>query len=562
MSYRTARILSVLLGLLFLTQSCVKDEYVISENSSIPGLEPTLAIPLAFTELGLGELEQNLDIEEADVANASGDILTVSFTERLFEFGVEDLVDIPDQGVEDGFVADGITALILNVAPEGEEVEFILPFELPFDFENGEILDSIILGESNLNIEVSSSFRHDVSVNLSIEQLKIDGVGFSETVVLDYEGSVPIETDLSFDVSGGLLDFTGPGQENALFIDAEFTVTVSGETTNVGDSLGFTIGLSANSLNSAYGYLGQFTELADVDTQRVDIFESIDADRLFFADPSIDLFIQNSSGIALEVDFSSLIAPENEVASIITGGALEEIPVVDAAAFLGDIAYTSHTIDNTNTSPSLSDMLSEGPVELIYTAQGTTNPEGFQYNFIQDTSRITCDATVNLPLYGYVDGYRFLDTVDVDLEVDLGIGDVFSIDDIEQVTLRTIMDNGLPLEAGVQLIFLDSLGLAFDSLFSLPYERPIVPAGYVDHSLEPSDPLHGRVQEKTRRVTDVPMNNQRLRELLEGRTRQLVVEVRTSTADASESSLVKFFPEDGIDVQLSAKVETHIDLGE
>jgi hypothetical protein len=58
------------------------------------------------------------------------------------------------------------------------------------------------------------------------------------------------------------------------------------------------------------------------------------------------------------------------------------------------------------------------------------------------------------------------------------------------------------------------------------------------------------------------MNNQRLRELLEGRTRQLVVEVRTSTADASESSLVKFFPEDGIDVQLSAKVETHIDLGE
>lgn len=550
------------LATIIISVSCVKDEYVLGENTVVPGLEPTLAIPLANAKLGLGELEPNLDLDPASVISQTGQVLSVSFTERLFDFTVDDLVDIPDQEVQESLVADALIAALFNATFEGQQLELPQTFELPFDFENGEILDSIILQEATLNIDIISTFRHDLDVDLGIPQLTQNQVPFQETVILDYQGTVPVIQTLSFDVSNGVLDFTAPGLQNQLEILTDLVVTHSGEFTNIGDSLGFAISLSANSLHSAYGYLGQFAGLADVDTQRVDIFESIDADRLFFADPSIDLLIENSSGIPMEIDFSSLIAPDNQFATIITGGALEEIPPVSAAAFLGDIAVTEHRIDNSNTEPSLSDMLSEGPVDLIYTAEGLTNPEGFQYNFIQDTSRISCDATVNLPLYGYVDGYTFSDTLDVNLAVDLGIGEAISIDDVELVTIRTIFDNGLPLEAGLQVVFLDSLDLAFDSLFTDPFAMPIAAAGMVDHQLDASHPLHGKVQERTRLITDIPMSQERISEILAGNTKRIIVRVLTSTSAASDLELVKFFPEDEIEVQLSAKVETIIALGE
>ncbi|NNK80827.1 MAG: hypothetical protein HKO93_04955, partial [Flavobacteriales bacterium] len=203
---------------------------------------------------------------------------------------------------------------------------------------------------------------------------------------------------------------------------------------------------------------------AEIDTQRVDVFEDLDAENLFFADPAIELDILNSSGIPMEINFSSLFAPQNAVTQLITGGALEEIPIVEAASQSGETALTEHRIDNSNTSPQLSDMLSEGPVDLIYTAEGTTNPEGYSYNFILDTSKVSCDATVILPLYGSIDGYRLHDTLEVDMETDLGLSEdgFLTINDIVNVQLRIITDNGLPIETRLQVIFLDSLSNSVD----------------------------------------------------------------------------------------------------
>jgi len=543
--------------------SCVKEELNIDQNISIPGLDPSFAIPLAHTDIGLGQLVPALNLAE-NVYSESGQILAISFTQRLFEFGLKDLVSLPDQNVAETYHANAITAAIINSGLEGDQIPFSQPFNLPLDFSNGEDLDSLRFQEATLQIQVTSSFRHDITVNMAIPELTEQGIVFERSFALDYDGTLPTSGNFSFDISNTKLDFTAPGNNNALNILADFMITHSGEFTIPGDSLQFELSLSANSIHSAYGYLGQFSGIAEVDTQQVNIFEQFQADGLFFTEPAIELLISNSSGIPMEVDFISLYAPENSVTTLITGGALEDIPVVQAAAFIGDIAYTEHRIDNSNTSPQLSEMLNEGPVNLIYSAEGLTNPEGYSYNFIQDTSKITCDATLILPLFGYLDGYHFIDTLEVDMQTDLGLdtGGPISLDDVSRLTFRIIVDNGLPAEAKIQLVFMDADYNAVDSLFMSKAAQMVVASGYVNTSLPAGHLDYGRVLSRTRAITDIDVTVDRLQELIDGNVKHLVIRIVAGTSFASQEQVVRFFPEDGVEVQLSAKIETHIDLSE
>lgn len=548
----------ILIGIM----ACTKEEFNLDDNLSVPGLTPTLAIPLANTDIGLGELVAPLGLED-ELSSEAGTQMALTFRQRLFDIGLEDLVQLPPQEVHEAYEADALTAAVFNASLEGTELPISQVHNLPFDFENGEELDSIRLGESLLTIDLISSFRHDLSVLIQIPELSNESGPFSTQFEMTYEGTLPVSASVEIDITNHLLDFTGPGNNNELNVIADFIITHSGEFTAAGDSVRFDLSLSSNSVKSAYGYLGQYAGIAEVDTQHVNVFQDINAESIYFADPAIELDLYNSSGIPMEVNFSSIFAPSNSTTQLITGGALEQIPVVQAASIPGEVALTEHRIDNSNTSPHLSDMLSEGPVDLIYSAEGITNPEGYASNFILDTSMISCDATVILPLFGSVDGYRFADTLDIDLGEGLGLGEgSINTDDVTSALFRVITDNGLPIETAFQIVFLDSTYSVVDSLFTGQDAVLLLAAGLVDHTLAESHPDHGRVLFPTRRITDVFMSRTRLDELLDGDVSHMIIRLIGSTSSASNGELVRFYPEDRLKVQLSAKVETEIDLME
>ncbi len=551
------------LGCLLLSLvACTKEEYSLDDNLSIPGLSPSLAIPLANADIGLSELEQPLGLDD-EIDYSAGSQLSLTFRERLFEIGLEDLVQLPPQEVQESYEADAVTAAVFNASLPGTELPISEIYNLPFEFENGEELDSIRLGESILSINMISSFRHDLSVDISIPELIGPSGAFTSDFSLEYDGTMPVTGELNVDITDHLLDFTGAGNNNELDILADFIIVHSGEFTTTGDSVYFELSLSSNSLKAAYGYLGQYSGIAEIDTQRVDVFQNIDAESIYFADPAIELDIVNSSGIPMEISFSSLFAPTNSVTQLITGGALEEIPIIEGASFPGDVAVTEHRIDDSNTNPMLSDMLSEGPVDLIYEAEGLTNPNGYSYNFILDTSKVTCDATVILPLFGFVDGYRFSDTLDIDLGDGLGLEDEsLNTDDIKSALFRVITDNGLPMETAFQLVFLDSTYAVVDSLFTGQDTQLLLSPGQIDYSLPITDSNHGRVMFPTRTITDIFISKERLDELLDGEISYMVIRLIGSTGGVGDGELVRFYPEDRLKVQLSAKLETEIDLAE
>jgi len=552
----------IIITLLF-ASSCTKEEFKLDENTVVPGLTPSLAIPLAHADIGLAELEGPLGLDD-ELYNLPGSPLAIVFKERLFEIGLEDLIALPPQEVSQVYAVDALTAAFFNASLAGTELPISQIYNLPFDFENGEDIDSIRLGESFLSIDMTSSFRHDLDIQLEIPELVGPDGPFTTEFSLDYQGSLPVLADVVLDVSGYLLDFSASGNSNEININADFILTHSGELTNAGDSVQFNLDLSSNSIKAGYGYLGQYAGIAEIDTQRVNIFETIDAESIYFADPAIELDFYNSSGIPMEINFSSIYAPGNSTTQEITGGALEDIPIIAAAAMPGLEALTEHRIDNSNTSPPLSDLLSEGPVDLIYTADGVTNPEGYTYNFILDTSKVACDATVILPLYASVNGYRFADTLDVDLNLDLGFteGGTFSIDDVELAQFRIVSDNALPIDLAMQVVFLDEDYLVTDSLFIGEANALILSAGIIDPSLPESHPDYGRVIFPAHHVQDVSMSPERLEELLNGNVKHVILRVLGNTSEAEDGAIVKFYPEDEVEIQFSAKIETDIDLTE
>ncbi len=553
----------ILLSLLILG-SCVKEEFLVDENIILDDANPTFAIPIGFADLTLADLEKELDSEDI-ITNEPGAIMAVVYEQEVIEFTLEDLLDLPDQQVNDNFEADALTAALFNTGQPGTQLPFNMNFDLPFTFENGEQLDSIRLQQAELFINVSSSFRHDIEVQFSIPELTLDGVPFTASTNLDYTGSLPVNLMTAFDVSDHLMDFTS-SSGNALTIEANFIVTHSGEFTSPGDMLDFELILSSNSIKYAYGYLGQYTGLSESNSQEVDLFQDIENGQFYFADPALELTFYNSSGIPMEFAVTSIYDPQSSGGVTITGGGLDAIPTIEAASQPGEVAQTFHRIDNENMDPDLSDLLSDGPFELTYTAEATTNPDGFMQNWVLDTSTVTMEARVILPLHGYANNYVFADTIPSDLSEDLDLSidsaGTLSTDDIEQVTFRIIADNGLPIDARVQVYFLDGNMMKIDSLFDVAELQHVIQAGYVNHTLEESDPQHGKVLSPTRAITDIVVDADRLQNLMDNNVMNIVIRAMGNTSGSQNESVIKFFPEYTLDIQLSAKIETNIDLSE
>lgn len=560
MNYRNLLALLVLFAL----ASCIKEEYLLDGTIDLSEASPTFAIPIAYADLTLGDLERELDTEDF-VSNEEGAIMGVVYEQEVIEFTLEDLLDLPDQQVNDNFVADPLTAALFNTGVAGLQLPFDMDLDLPFDFQNGEELDSIRLQQAELIITASSTFKHDIEVNFTIPEMTLNGEVFTASTNLDYTGTIPVDLIAAFDVSGYLLDFSAAGV-NSLTIDADFIVTHSGEFTAAGDMLDFELVLSSNSIEYAYGYLGQYTGLSEANTQEIDLFQDITQGEFYFADPALEFDFYNSSGIPLQFNVTSIIAPENSNVTAVMGDGLDNIPTIEAAAMPGDVTHTFHRIDNSNLDPDLSDLLTEGPFELTYTADATTNPDGFAQNWVLDTSTISMNARVILPLHGYANNYVFADTIASDLGQDLDLSvdsaGTFSTDDISQLTIRVITDNGLPIDAQVQVLFLNGNMQVVDSLFDVPSLEYIVQSGYVNHTLPQSHPNHGRVLFPTREVTDIAMDQDRLQNLMDQDVMNIVLKATGKTDDAQNESIIKFYPDYELNIQLSAKIETDIDLSE
>lgn len=116
-------------------------------------------------------------------------------------------------------------------------------------------------------------------------------------------------------------------------------------------------------------------------------------------------------------------------------------------------------IDLNRTNSNIVEILNAKPQKIIYNVSAIVNPEGNgnTSGFMTDESVIDFSIYTELPVYGTASGFEFEEPMETNLD---------DIENIESAELKVIIDNGIPIEAGIQIYFLDDQDNKIDSLYS------------------------------------------------------------------------------------------------
>lgn len=542
---------------------CTKETFVLNDQTSVPGLDPSFAIPLVNSTLNLGDIEEALD-DDGFIYSEANETFALIYRADLLDFSARELSGLGNENFSADHALTDTEATILSSTPSGNSVSFFDTQTVTIAASNGEEITDLTFGIDTLDITLNSEIAHDHSITITIPDLTLDGNPFSATVDMPYPGSSPFSTTESVIITGYTLDLTQGGTTfNTFDVETELGFTATGNSASAGESVDIDLSFDLGAFAVVHGYFGQPESLENVGTQNVNVFEDLEGGVLHFEEPRVDLFFYNSAGITAQAQFTSVFAPENSVEQELTGTDLTNIPEITRAAAEGDDELTTHVITNDGVAPQLNTLLDEGPFTLLYTGGAEINPNGYDNNFLLDTSRLLCRAEIVLPFYGYANNFTQADTLNLDLADALGTDedDVLTVEDIERATIRLIADNGLPIEVGTQVYFADSLHNVLDSLFAPgPFEN-ILDQGYIDFSLPESDPNSGKVLSATRKITDMTMTGEQLRYLIDNESTKVIVKSFGHT-NLAPGQMVKFFPEYNIGIKLSAKVDFDINFQE
>lgn len=542
--------------------ACKKKEISLDKIKT-PLLEPSFALPIGYAKLNLGDIEREFDVNNF-VYNGSSNLFEIVYRDRVFELSANDLINIPTQNYSNTYTMPTSNQVALVGGGIGFTTSYSDQSAISFTVPNGAQLDSVIIQSGALEIDLSSDFLHSAVVEITIPSLVKNGVVLQQTMTVNYSGSTPVLDNALIDLSGYTIDLTDGNTTNNTFnVALNFQVTNSGNVVVGIEEFKVDMELNVGAFDAIWGYLGQQTNILNQDTSKITMFNDLAGGQIHFEDPSINLMIGNTAGVDVQTQFSAVFAPDNSTTVNLGGPGLNTIPLIARANSPGDTVITNHTIDNNNTSPTLTALLDEGPGEIVYASSATSNPSGFSNNFVLGDAIVWCEAEVVLPIFGWARNFTLSDTTDLDVADFLGIDSSsnLTIEDIDQAMLRIIVDNGLPIDAGVQLYFTDSNFVIIDSLFQTANGiENVFEHGVVDFSLPLTDPNHGKVTQATRKITDVIVSQTLLNKLINGGSKKLIYKTRALTTNASSGQNVKIFPDYTVEIKVSAKIDFKIDL--
>ncbi len=124
---------------------------------------------------------------------------------------------------------------------------------------------------------------------------------------------------------------------------------------------------------------------------------------------------------------------------------------------VGETKYTYFDFNKDNSN--IDEVLGAGPVAIYYDFDAVANPDNNAAirGFMTDSSEMTVQVEVELPMYGSASGFEARDTFGINFE---------TYENYDDVEFKIISENGIPLDVGLQLFFADANGTVLDSLFT------------------------------------------------------------------------------------------------
>ena len=523
--------LFIALILLSALQSCISKDDM--DFSKMAGSEwnPNFSVPLIHSKLDIGKI-LNVNDSMSSVLDSLSSVTLVYKGDIYSIYGYQ-FLPLVDQTNSHSI---NLTPTDITTLTTNDSVTVGRNITYPFGVANGEHIDSMILGQGVLKIDISSTIRQSGVLTITLPSVSINGIPYSKQVPFTYSNQLPLIATGNFNLDGCDFSMTTGGAFNAFPIQYSVKFYNSANPTLTSETFSVDASFQNMVIKRVYGDFGLRNIPMTEDSTCIPIFYNANFGNIAFDDPKLKFSITNSYGVRMDAHFTSMYAQSNMNGNTAITGAPNPV-LVQTPSSPGTSAASGFTLNKANSN--IKTAINTNPQFIGYRLSAAFNPRTSYTDYIEDSSRFYADVSVELPLSGVAQDLVIQDTVD------FALGD---IKEIEWAKFRINTSNGFPLDANTQLYFVDTAYTVLDSLISS--NEAIIRAGIVD-------PSTGIVNHPTEKITDEYFPMTRLRNIYNAKK---IIVRSLMNSPGSSSQPVKFYPDYILDVRLAAQVQLKINV--
>ena len=522
--------------------SCVKEE--IKVNQVDYGIHPQFGVPIANVTIKADRLIENFD-ENGLVEVGENGSISLIYRDTLDPLSAAELLNIGDQDYGDTI---NLTSSQYEELTNNGSVTVVDEVMHSFISNDGDKLDSVRFESGTFNFNITSQGSFPLT-----GEIRIYNADNSEAFSFAFsDDSPPVDVNTQIDFENLLLLFINNSSiSNGLRVEYEVTLTSDGSGSSAPVYLD--VSLVDASIKRAGGYFAPRQIDFGEESIEIDLFKDPNVRNIRLEDPRINFNFENDFGLGLGIFVSSLTGlAENGETSTVSGDDIDQLPPISASQALGVPAFSTISITNDMMTPSITEFLEIAPSTLVGDFGLVVNPEELQNAFITNEDELKINFELEIPVYGSIKDFLLIDTT----ALDLGslIQDTQDLSEVESLDILLIVDNGFPFDAGVQIVFADSLYNPIDSLFETP--DLIYSSAPVNLSVAPENPDYGRATGKTRTITEIGIPKSKILGL--ENASQMIITVFGNSAGNGDHP-IRLFSNDSFDAKLSAKATLNLD---
>ena len=537
------------LVIIFLFYQCMREEYNFDKLDDEIEIEGGFLTPIAYGSLNLEDIISEFDSSSYITSDPDG-LLMITYEDSLFSFIADDLLEIPSTDFIQYFIESDFT--ILPGFPgwnPGDTLFLQESEEFPFSFARGEKLDSMILDDGTLNLNLSSQFQHTGNIILFSNNLKRNNIPYTDTIVID-DPSGGFSTNNSSSLAGYTIYLNDSVGSDSMFLEMGFRVELinSGAGINAGEEIEVNATIDNMDFDAIFGYIGDYELLMQSGDLDLGFFENTLDGYIRFEDPQINFNLTNSYGVPAAVSISRFTGFKGDTDSVqmIFDSSLDTFGYAypTLTDYINNDIFKDTTISINGQNSNVSDFLAFLPSRLEYGLSAISNPDGESgsYNFVTDDSQIDVDFEFILPLWFQADSFALEDTIDLDLaDIDE------DADIIERVNFKLEVANGMPLDIDFQVYFVDENYNHVDSMFS-ENSQPVIGSAIINETT-------GDVISPGFKTTLIEFTGNEITDLNTVRYGIIRAGLKTPSDSNDDLVSVKFYTDYTVDFEMSVGVD-------
>jgi len=446
----------LLLGILVVStgiQSCVKEEISVEKLDTGFELNPALATPLIYFNLGMERLQPD-----------HGNPLVISNGNRIISLKYLSKVESSPAGELIGF--DPVYAGLSLINLPGQEVsleenfysvthEFLLP--LVNNGWEGMVLDSMVIRSARIDLSRLNSQFPGTEIEITMPGLRKNGSGFILSILPDSPAQ-QIELD------NYSLVLSGDELRNNLI---EFNVRIISddpeifaESEDVIASFNFNLTISA--WDVLYGYAGKGIFTFGPESFQTSFSDIFTDGNVYFKEPVLKLITGNSFSLPLAIEIPEAGALTGMGQIFLSGEGVPKAPDYFYPDYPAGNSVVWDSLLIARENSNLVEIISSFPEEIFYTIRVQANPgEVKERNAIYSNSSFSANLNLELPFIGSADAIVLTDTMELNI-------DNISIpaeDDLNELRFKLYYENSFPADIRLHVYLANEANEVTDTLF-------------------------------------------------------------------------------------------------